>query len=76
MPVVEATVGVLLAVNLYTRFVSLLVVIGIIAVAICVHLVVDDPALFPLQPSELVIPVIVILMSLYLTWEIVRNDSP
>ena len=43
-------------------------VIGIMAVATYVHLVVDDPSLFPLQPSEPIIPSIVIAMCLYLLW--------
>ena len=30
------------------------------------HVVVDDPSLFPLQPSEPIIPAVVILASLYL----------
>ena len=74
VPVIEVVVGILLALNAFTRFVTI-VVIGIMAVATYVHLVVDEPALFPLQPTQPVIPIIVILMSLYLTWEIVRSDD-
>ena len=75
VPVVEVAVGVLLALNVFTRYVAV-VVIGIMAVATFVHLVVDDPSLFPLQPTEPVIPIVVILMSLYLVWDIVRDPMP
>lgn len=44
------------------------VVVGIMVVATHVHLVVDDPTLSPLQPSEPVIPLIVLLMSAYIVW--------
>jgi hypothetical protein len=46
-----------------------LVVIGIMLVATYVHLVVDDPSLFPLQPSEPIIPIIVIAMASYVLWK-------
>jgi len=44
------------------------VVIGIMTVATYVHVVVDDPSLFPLQPSEPIIPLAVIAMCVYLLW--------
>jgi hypothetical protein len=37
-------------------------------VATYVHLVVDDPSLFPLQPREPFIPLIVIVCCAYLLW--------
>tara|TARA_B100000029_G_C17384209_1_gene890935 strand:+ start:522 stop:743 length:222 start_codon:yes stop_codon:yes gene_type:complete len=49
----------------HTR-VAAIVVLGIMVVATYVHLVVDDPSLFPLQPEEPVIPVVVIALSAYL----------
>jgi hypothetical protein len=45
-----------------------MVVIGIMAVAAYVHVVVDDPALFPLQPSNPIIPLVVIAMCVYILW--------
>ena len=45
-----------------------LVVFGMMLVAIYVHLVVDDHSLFPLQPSEPIIPLIVIAMGAYILW--------
>ncbi len=38
------------------------------AVATYLHVVVDDRSLFPLQPSEPVIPLVVIAMGAYLLW--------
>ncbi len=67
MPFVEIGVGVALTVGLYARLASV-VVMGIMVVATYVHFVVDDPTLFPLQPSEPVIPLIVLLMSAYIVW--------
>ena len=52
---------------MFTRLATV-VVVGIMAVATYVHIVVDDPSLFPLQPSELIIPLVVIAMSAYLLW--------
>ncbi len=37
-------------------------------VATYVHLVVDDSALFPLQPTEPIIPIGVIAICIYLLW--------
>ncbi len=68
VPIIEIVVGVVLLIGVYTRF-AYLIVIGIMVVATYVHVVVDDPSLFPLQPSEPVIPLIVIAMSAYLIWK-------
>ena len=67
VPFVEIAVGVALAVGAFARL-TVVVVIGIMVVATYVHFVVDDPSLFPLQPSEPVIPLIVIALSLYILW--------
>ncbi len=67
MPFVEIGVGVALTVGLYARLASV-IVMGIMVAATYVHLVVDDPTLFPLQPSEPIIPLIVLLMSAYIVW--------
>lgn len=67
VPFVEILVGVVLAVGLFTRLASM-VVIGIMMVATYVHIVVDDPSLFPLQPSEPIIPLAVIAMCACLLW--------
>ncbi len=65
VPFVEMAVGVALLTGFYTRIAALLV-LSIMAVATYVHLVVDDPALFPLQPAEPIIPAVIMILSVYL----------
>lgn len=65
VPFVEMGVGVVLLTGYYVR-VAALVVLGIMVVATYVHLVVDDPSLFPLQPAEPVIPAVVMVLAIYL----------
>ena len=67
VPFVEIGVGVALTVGLYARLASV-IVMGIMVAATYVHLVVDDPTLFPLQPSQPIIPLIVLVMSAYIVW--------
>jgi uncharacterized membrane protein YphA (DoxX/SURF4 family) len=58
----------LLTVGLFLRP-AVLAVMGIMVTATYVHVVVDDPSLFPLQPSEPIIPLIVIALTIYLMWK-------
>lgn len=67
IPFLEVFLGIALALGLFARP-AVVVVIGFMVVATYVHVVVDDPSLFPLQPSEPVIPLIVIAMSAYILW--------
>lgn len=67
VPFIEILIGIVMGIGLFTRLAALLV-IGIMAVATYVHIRVDDPSLFPLQPSEPFIPLVVIAMSAYLLW--------
>ncbi len=67
VPFLEIILGLLLAVGLFVRP-AVVVVMGIMGAATYVHLVVDDPSLFPLQPSEPIIPLIVLAMSAYMLW--------
>ena len=67
VPFLEIILGLLLAVGLFVRP-AVVVVMGIMGAATYVHLVVDDPSLFPLQPSEPIIPLIVLAMSVYMLW--------
>ncbi len=67
VPFVEIGVGVALTVGLYARLASV-IVMGIMVAATYVHLVVDDPTLFPLQPSEPIVPLIVLVMGAYIVW--------
>ena len=64
VPVVEVGVGCALLIGYFTRVATLLV-LNIMVVATYVHLVVNDPSLFPLQPEEPIIPAVVILLSAY-----------
>ena len=64
VPFVEMGIGVALWVGFYTRIATLLV-LQIMVVAIYVHLVVHDPALFPLQPLQPIIPIVVMILSAY-----------
>ena len=64
VPFIEMGVGVALLVGFYTR-IAILLVLNIMAVATYVHFVVDDPALFPLQPAEPIIPTVVMILSVY-----------
>jgi uncharacterized membrane protein YphA (DoxX/SURF4 family) len=67
VPFLEIVVGLALGVGFVVRLAGL-VVVGIMLVATYVHLVVDDPSLFPLQPSAPIIPLIVIAAAAYLMW--------
>ncbi len=67
VPFIELFLGLVLAVGIFARPAAV-VSIGIMVVAIYVHLTVDDPSLFPLQPKEPVIPIAVIAMSLFALW--------
>ena len=62
VPFIEMGVGVALLVGFYTR-IAILLVLNIMAVATYVHFVVDDPALFLLQPAEPIIPAVVMILS-------------
>lgn len=67
VPFLEMFLGIALAVGVFVRP-AVIAVIGVMVVATYVHVVVADPSLFPLQPSEPIIPLIVIVMGVYLLW--------
>jgi uncharacterized membrane protein YphA (DoxX/SURF4 family) len=67
VPFVELGVGMALMFGLFARLAGV-IVIGIMVVATYVHVMVDDPALFPLQPSEPIIPVVVMVMAAFVVW--------
>ena len=64
VPFIEVGVGGALLIGFYTR-IATLIVFGIMIVGTYVHLVVDDPSLFPLQPEEPIIPIAVMILSIY-----------
>ena len=67
VPFVEIGVGAVLGVGAFARLAGI-VVVGIMLAATYVHVVVDDPTLFPLQPSEPVIPLVVLALTVYILW--------
>lgn len=64
VPYFELALGVILALGIFARP-AVVAVIGIMLPATYVHLVVDDPTLFPLQPNEPIIPLVVMAMGIY-----------
>ena len=67
VPFVELLLGIVLAVGIFVRPAAFFV-INIMLVATYVHVVVDDPSLFPLQPEQPIIPIMVMIGSFYLLW--------
>ena len=64
LPVAELTVGTLLILGVLTRPAAAVVLLMMLG-AIYVHVVVDDPSVFPLQPNAPVIPVVVIVLTIF-----------
>ncbi len=67
VPITEVVIGALLILGQFSR-ISALVALSIMIVATYVHLVVDNPAVFPLQPQAPIIPLVAIAMALYVVW--------
>jgi uncharacterized membrane protein YphA (DoxX/SURF4 family) len=67
VPLLEVALGAVLFVGAFIRPAAV-AVMGIMVVATYVHVVVDDPSLFPLQPSEPIIPLVVVVMSVFVLW--------
>lgn len=67
VPLVEVVIGGMLIVGLFGRLASLVAIVMMI-VATYVHLVVDNPELFPLQPTAPIIPLVTILLCSYVLW--------
>ncbi|MEE8375592.1 MAG: DoxX family protein [Acidimicrobiia bacterium] len=64
LPVVEITVGALLILGVGTRPAAAVVLLMMLG-AVYVHIVVDDPSVFPLQPNAPIIPIAVIGLTTY-----------
>ena len=62
VPIMETVLGIMLLRGTFSSVASL-AIIPIMLVAFYVHIAVDNPALFPLQPELPVVPVIVIIMA-------------
>ena len=68
VPAAEISFGVLFLLGFISRLVSLSAIVTML-VATYVHLVVEDPTLFPLQPTEPFIPAITIVLCIYILWK-------
>ena len=68
VPVVEMVLGLTLLFGLHARL-SAAVAAIVMLVATYVHIVADDPALFPLQPVEPIGPLVLLLMLIYVVWK-------
>ena len=62
VPIMETVLGFLLLRGTYSRIASM-AIIPIMLAAFYVHIAVDDPTLFPLQPKLPIVPVIVMNMA-------------
>ena len=67
VPIVEMLLGITLLVGIYVRL-SAVVAAVIMMVATYVHVVADDPSLFPLQPVEPIGPLVLLIGLAYLLW--------
>jgi uncharacterized membrane protein YphA (DoxX/SURF4 family) len=72
VPAAEIGLGALFIMSFLPQIASLSAIV-LMAVATYVHVVVNDPTLFPLQPDQPIIPLVVIVLSISLMW--VRNGS-
>jgi uncharacterized membrane protein YphA (DoxX/SURF4 family) len=67
-PVVEMVLGLTLLFGLHARL-SAAIAAATMVVAAYVHLAVEDPSLFPLQPVEPIGPFMLLAMLLYVLWK-------
>jgi len=66
-PVVEMLIGVFLVVGFHARLSAAAAAVSMV-VATYVHLVVEDPSLFPLQPVEPIGPLVLLVMAVCVLW--------
>ncbi|MCH8073564.1 MAG: DoxX family protein [Proteobacteria bacterium] len=67
-PVVEMVLGLTLLFGLHARLSAAIAAVTMV-VAAYVHLAVEDPSLFPLQPVEPIGPFMLLAMLLYVLWK-------
>lgn len=67
-PVMETVLGVLLITGLHSRLSAAAAAVSMV-VATYVHLAVEDPSLFPLQPIEPIGPLMLLAMAAYVMWK-------
>ena len=63
-PVAELAVGTLLILGIWTRLAAAVVLLMMLG-AVYVHIVVDDPSVFPLQPNAPVVPIVVASLTIF-----------
>ncbi len=79
-PIVETVLGFLLLVGLHAR-ISATFAAASMVVATYVHIIIDDPSLFPLQPVEPIGPLVLLAMLIYIlirgagAWSIDLRES-
>jgi uncharacterized membrane protein YphA (DoxX/SURF4 family) len=66
-PIVEMAIGVFLVLGFHTRLSAAAAAVSMV-VATYVHIAVEDPSLYPLQPIEPVGPLMLLAMAIYLMW--------
>ncbi len=67
-PVVEMVLGLTLLFGLHARLSAAIAAVTMV-IAAYVHLAVEDPSLFPLQPVEPIGPFMLLAMLLYVVWK-------
>ncbi len=63
-PLAELAVGTLLILGIWTRPAAIVVLLMMLG-AVYVHIVVDDPSVFPLQPNAPIIPIVVAGLTIF-----------
>ena len=66
-PIVEMVLGVLLVLGFHARLSAAAAAVSML-VAAYVHVAVEDPSLFPLQPVEPIGPLVLLAMAIYVLW--------
>ncbi len=64
-PIIEMVLGILLLAGLHARITAAIAAVSMV-VATYVHIAVDDPSLFPLQPVEPIGPLMLLAMLAYI----------
>ncbi len=66
-PIVEMVLGVFLVFGFHARLSAAAAAVSML-VATYVHLAIEDPSLFPLQPVEPIGPLVLLVIALYVLW--------
>ena len=66
-PIVETALGVFLVFGFHARLSAAAAAVSMV-VATYVHVAVEDPSLFPLQPVEPIGPLVLLVMAIYVLW--------